>query len=388
MNNVDEQYIALLKDILANGKKKTTRAGEVLSVFGRQLKFNLQEGVALLTTKKVFTKGVLIELLWFLQRPYNSHGSMNIRYLIENKVHIWDADAYRWMKEWIKKEIINRPTRSFKVQIVRGGDDELGEHVMKDPWKENGVNRDNDLEWLMNIDEGQFLELVMFKIELNVLCKDGKHTIYRFGDLGPVYGKQWRSFGVSGTDQIQEIIKTLKTNPNDRRMVCMAYNPDVLKDVALPPCHVMMQFYTRPLTEDERVKIFKESYEWENDNWEEQMNKRNIPKYGLSCMWTQRSVDVGAGLPFNCLSYTVLTYMIAKLVNMVPDKLVGSLGDTHIYMNHYDALKEQTTRNGSEKIPQLVIHGNQERIEDFKIEDFEFVDYEPDPPIKLQLNVG
>ena len=408
MNKVDKTYLELLQDILENGVEKDTRAGRVKSVFGRQLRFDLKEGFPLLTTKKVFVKGVIHELLWFLQRPYNSHGSMNIEYLVRNGVHIWDDDAYRWFKSEISSK--QRQIRDILVCIT--DDETYGLSVTyRKPsyeyWIE-GESKKNDPNWLQNITKEEFLDLVLQKVEL----KFGWAYSYRFGDLGPIYGTQWRHFGETSFDQIGNIIKTLKTNPNDRRMLCVAFNPDKLDDMALPPCHVMFQFYTRELSYKERMKIFNERYmkgeipqkwhDWfkeHSKNTEEGMDVEmpsdgsdfdlaEIPKYGLSCMYTMRSNDIGLGWSFNVASYSLLTYMIAKLVNMAPDELVASLGDCHIYMNHIDALKEQMKRDGSDIIPKLLIHGNQKSIEDFKYEDFEIVDYHPDLPIKMPLSVG
>ena len=404
MTKADETYLDLIKCIMKDGTKRETRAGEVYSVFGKQIRFDLKEGFPLLTTKKVFTKGVLHELLWFLQRPYNSHGSMNIEYLVKNGVHIWDDDAYRWFKT----EISNRQ-KDIRDILVCTTDDEKSPD--RKPHYEYWIERDSRMEdpdWLENITKDEFLDLVLDKVEL----KFGWAYSYRFGDLGPVYGKQWRSFGETGVDQINNIINTLKTNPNDRRMLCIAFNPDQLENMALPPCHVMMQFYARPLTRDERMKIFnnryltnkipKEYFEWFKEyskNTPEGMDVSmpddgsdydiaGIPKYGLSCMWTQRSCDLPSGIPFNIASYACLTHMIAKLVNMIPDELVGSLGDCHIYTAHKEAIEEQLKREGSDIVPELWIEGGQKTIEDFKYEDFHVFNYEPDPAIKFPLNVG
>lgn len=398
MNKVDKQYLNLLQDILDNGVEKDTRAGRVKSVFGRQLRFNLKEGLPLLTTKKVFTKGVIHELLWFLQRPYNSHGSMNIEYLVRNGVHIWDDDAYRWFKDTISKEF--KP----KQYMVCVNDDETSvQHKGEfEYWIENELRKD-DAEWLQNITKEEFIDLTLQRVEI----WGSFMSRYRFGDLGPVYGKQWRCFGGNGyTDQIQNIIDTLRTNPNDRRMLCVAYNPDQIGDMALPPCHVMFQFYTRELTPYERIWEFRkrcdtsdciEEYEKIINPWtsrkdkEKMINKLDeigIPKYGLSCMYTMRSNDEFLGQPYNTPSYAILTCMIAKLVNMIPDELIASLGDCHIYEAHFDAVKEQLSRNGSDIVPKLIIHGNQKSIEDFKYEDFEIIGYSPDPPIKAPLLVG
>lgn len=363
MNTVDKVYIDLLNDIMERGKEKNTRAGEVLSVFGRQLRFDLKEGFPLLTTKKVFMKGITHELLWFLQRPFNSHGSMNIYYLNMNNVHIWDDDAYRWFKEWIDKHIVEPVNMDYEF-VVCINDDEIEKKPVFEHWM-FAESKKNDLEWLINMSKEEFLDLVFQKVELRVYT-GMLYDIYRFGDLGPIYGKQWRSFGAAlntyhGIDQIKNIIDTLRVNPNDRRMLCIAFNPAAIDQMALPPCHVMMQFYTREIEPG---------------------------KYGLSCMWTQRSVDVCCGLPFNIASYALLTHMIAEIVGMIPDELVGSLGDCHIYKNHIDGVNEQLTREGCEILPKLTIKRNVRTIEDFRYDDFEVKGYNPDPPIKYQLNVG
>ena len=415
MTKTDEIYLNLLKDIMSNGVEKETRAGRVKSLFGKQLRFDLKDGFPLLTTKKVFTKGIIHELLWFLQRPYNSHGSMNIEYLVRNGVHIWDDDAYRWFKNVIVKKYLRGTYQNFNADLhlpkdyrVCVTDDEVGEKPQYEYWIER-EEKLKDLEWLSRITKDEFIDLTLQRVEI-IGCFGSR---YRFGDLGPIYGKQWRCFGDSGLDQINEIIETLKTNPNDRRMLCVAFNPDALDEMALPPCHVMFQFYTRELSIEERMRIFNdrytkkqiplEWYEWFNEYSKEFINNdgdipmpndgsgydiANIPKYGLSCMYTMRSNDEFLGQPYNTPSYAILTHMIAKLANMVPDELIASLGDCHIYEAHFDAVKEQLSRNGSDIIPKLLIHGNQERIEDFKFDDFEIVDYHPDPPIKAPLLVG
>jgi thymidylate synthase len=402
MNNADKQYLSLLEEIVRLGVEKDTRAGRVKSIFGKQLRFDLKEGFPLLTTKKVFTKGVIHELLWFLQRPYNSHRSMNIEYLVRNGVHIWDDDAYRWFKDKIAKEF---EPKEYLVCVVDDGKFQ-SRHPKYEYWIENDL-RLKDKTWLQDITKEEFIDLTLQKVEM----WGSMGSIYRFGDLGPVYGAQWRSYGVCSVDQVQKIVDTLKTNPNDRRMLCIAYNPSDLEYMALPPCHVMFQFYTRELSREERMGIFNDRYmknqipkKWHD--WFKEYSKRtaenmdvtmpddgsdfdiaDIPKYGLSCMWTQRSVDVPLGLPFNIASYALLTHMIAEVVNMVPDELIASLGDTHIYMNQIDGVMEQLKRNGSD-LPKLKINRKVEILEDFKYEDFEIDGYNPDPPIKYPLSVG
>jgi thymidylate synthase len=396
MTQADKTYLYLLRDIMENGVEKDTRAGRVKSVFGRQLRFNLKEGLPLLTTKKVFIKGVIHELLWFLQRPYNSHGSMNIEYLIRNGVHIWDDDAYRWFKN----EIVNEYKGKIKKILVCTNDDNFGKKPMYEYWI-NGETVKNDDAWLENITKEEFLDLTLQRVEI----RGSFELTYRFGDLGQIYGKQWRAFGYSMVDQINEIISTLKNNPNDRRMLCVAFNPDVLAlgNAALPPCHTMFQFYTRELTKYERWGCYKErtndidTYEIITNPFthtntklelEAKLEENKIPLYGLSCMYVCRSQDCFLGSPFNIASYSILTHVIAKLVNMVPDKVIASLGDCHIYEAHFDAVKEQLTRKGSDALPKLVIHGKQKTIEDFNYEDFEIIGYNPDPPIKAPLLVG
>lgn len=396
MTETDKQYLNLLKDIINNGVEKDTRAGRVKSVFGRQLKFDLKKGLPLLTTKKVFTKGIIHELLWFLQKPYNSHNSMNIEYLIRNGVHIWDDDAYRWFKN----KIVNEYKGKIEKILICTNDDNFGKKPMYEYWI-NGETVKNDDAWLENITKEEFLDLTLQRVEI----RGPFELTYRFGDLGQIYGKQWRAFGYSMVDQINEIINTLKSNPNDRRMLCVAFNPDVLAlgNAALPPCHTMFQFYTRELTKYERWELYKEktndikTYELITNPWtpiksklelEVKLEETSIPKYGLSCMWTQRSVDAPLGLCWNIVSYSLLTHMIAKLVNMVPDELIGSLGDCHIYLNQMDGVQEHLKRNGYNELPKLVIEGIQNCVEDFKYEDFNFIGYKCDPPIKMPLSVG
>ena len=396
MTETDKQYLNLLKDILNNGVEKDTRAGRVKSVFGRQLRFDLKKGLPLLTTKKVFTKGVIHELLWFLQKPYNSHNSMNIEYLIRNGVHIWDDDAYRWFKN----EVASKYKNKIEKILVCTNDDNFGKKPVYEYWI-NGETVKNDDAWLENITKEEFLDLTLQRVEI----QGPFELTYRFGDLGQIYGKQWRAFGYSMVDQINEIINTLKNNPNDRRMLCVAFNPDVLAlgNAALPPCHTMFQFYTRELTKYERWELYKEktndikTYELITNPWtpiksklelEAKLEENGIPKYGLSCMWSQRSVDAPLGLCWNIVSYSLMIHMIAKLVNMVPDELVGSLGDCHIYLNQIEGVKEHLNREGYDEFPKLIIEGDQKCIEDFKYDDFKIFGYKCDPIIKIPLSVG
>jgi thymidylate synthase len=320
---------------------------------------------------------------------------MNIEYLVRNGVHIWDDDAYRWFKQWVNEHIVKPVNMNYEF-VVCTNDDEIEKKPVLEYWIYNET-RKNDLEWLINISKEEFLDLVYQKVEIRVYT-GMLYDTYRFGDLGPIYGKQWRSFGAAlntyhGIDQIKNIIDTLRVNPNDRRMWCIAFNPAVINQMALPPCHVMMQFYTRPLERHERQNWLREATSGDSDeDWfdasDEKMNSLGVPKYGLSCMWTQRSVDVCCGLPFNIASYALLTHMIAYIVGMIPDELIGSLGDCHIYKNHIDGVNDQLTREGSDTLPTLEIAREIKSIDDFRYDDFKINGYNPDPPIKYQLNVG
>ena len=398
MNKVDREYCNLLKEILDYGRYKQSRAGETISLFGRSMRFNLQDGLPLLTTKKVFYKGIIHELLWFLNRPFNMHRSMNIKYLIDNNVHIWTDDAYRWFKEIVEKEIVQKKRAFFF--LVPTVDDELAmqtnETVSFSLWEKNDDFKDN-VEWLKQLDKEAFIDLVQKQVEIRMIVEkqeDGrlKTKPYRFGDLGPVYGKQWRAYGISEFDQIQNIVNTLKTNPNDRRMLCIAFNPDVLGNVALPPCHMMFQFYTDELQPIERLAWLCEHSNGEYDEWKstthEKMDELNVPRYTLSCSFTMRSNDFCCGNPYNIAQYAMLTYMLCEVCNMIPGELVYNGGDVHVYTNHIEGAKEQLSRNGSEIIPKLKFNRKVTDINDFKYEDFIIEDYHPDASIKYELNVG
>ncbi|BDG39759.1 thymidylate synthase [Saccharococcus caldoxylosilyticus] len=262
------QYLQLLEDILENGVEKDDRTGVgTLSVFGRQLRFHLQEGFPLLTTKKLHIRSIIYELLWFLK------GDTNVRYLQENGVTIWD--------EWADEN----------------------------------------------------------------------------GDLGPIYGAQWRSWkGADGktVDQISWVIEEIKRNPNSRRLLVSAWNVAELDEMKLPPCHYAFQFY--------------------------------VADGKLSCMWQQRSVDTFLGLPFNIASYALLTHMIAQQCDLDVGELIFSGGDVHLYKNHMEQAKLQLTRE-PRPLPKLVIKRKPASIFEYEFDDFEIVDYDPHPHIKAPVAV-
>ena len=344
-NHVDEQYLNLVNEILEKGVEKDTRAGKTLSLFGKQLKFNLKEGLPMLTTKKMFAKGVIHELLWFLK------GDTNIKYLIDNGVHIWDDDAYRYFLQTICKK----------------------------PGAGNAMDKEEFLKHVLIGDEWHFFA----------------DKSYRFGDLGPVYGHQWRNW--NGVDQVKELIDKLRNNPDDRRLMISAWNVSSIPDMALPPCHYSCQFYTKEMTFKEREQYVIDHYAdgtvvyYPNDI--ERSNKifdnAGVPKRKLSCRFQMRSNDIGCGPAFNWLSYALMTHIIAQCVNMDVDELIYTVGDAHIYKNHIEPLKEQLARNPHlYALPTLWLNPEKKNIDDFTYDDIKIIGYKSYPAIKLQLNVG
>ncbi|CAB4174425.1 Thymidylate synthase [uncultured Caudovirales phage] len=321
MNNLDKQYQALLQDILDNGVTKRDRTGTgTISVFGRQIRHKMSDGFPLLTTKKMSFKTITTELLWFLR------GDTNIKFLVDNGCHIWTGDCYK----------------KYETEF----------------WKENPPMAGPYTDKLLTIEE--------FTNQI----KTDADFAEKWGDLGPVYGKQWRDWGTSvqtviglyKIDQITNLINDLKTNPDSRRLMVSAWNVGELDQMTLPPCHYGFQVYTRELSAKERWDWYGKNggpmgetklvalmvYENEEDNshihsWLKTWAP-NVPTRAISLMWNQRSVDTFLGLPFNIASYGLLLEIIAKEVNMVPDELIGNLGDTHLYLNHIEQAKEQIGR--------------------------------------------
>ena len=313
MNNIERDYLKLMYDVFKNGELKQGRNGKTRSVFGRQIRHNMSEGFPLLTTKKMYWKGIVTELLWFLR------GDTNIKFLVDNGCHIWDGDAY---KNWFE----NGRTEFEKfADPMFMSEDSLGKE------KFHKISK----EW--------FIEKI----------KTDDEFAKKWGELGPVYGKQWRQWsagsledkhGFGKIDQITNLIKDLKTNPDSRRLMVSAWNPADLEASVLPPCHYGFQVYTRELSEDERYDLCAAQKSKMTAISEEDYIKYNIPTRAISLMWNQRSVDTFLGLPFNIASYGLLLEIIAKEVNMVPDELIGNLGDVHLYNNHIEQAELQLTR--------------------------------------------
>ena len=338
-NHVDEQYLNLVNRIIKEGVGKDTRAGKTRSIFGVQMRFNLKEGLPMLTTKKMFAKGVIHELLWFLK------GDTNIKYLVDNGVHIWDDDAYRYYLTLVDKH--NRITQKEPVKdwFIRPPLSKFSKEEFMEKVKEGAEM------WIV-VDEGAYI----MSYQPNAF-----EYVYKFGDLGPVYGHQWRNW--RGIDQVKEVIEKLKTNPDDRRIMISAWNVGEIKDMALPPCHYTCQFYTKKLPNGKRE---------------------------LSCMWQQRSVDTLLGLPFNILSYAVLTHIIAQCADMEVGELIFNGGDVHVYENQIEEYERSQKNNNPHMyaLPTIVLNPEKKEIDDFKYEDIKIEGYKSYPTVKYPLSVG
>jgi thymidylate synthase len=379
MNTLDKKYQQLLSDIIEFGVEKKDRTGTgTISEFGYQFRHNMSDGFPLLTTKKMAWKTMVTELLWFLR------GDTNIKYLVDNGCHIWDGDSYK--RYW---DAHPDAEKSFHYES----------HNME-------VRR-------------------MTKDEFINMIKTDDEFAKKWGELGPIYGKQWRSWskfhptmhengytlpaGQTNIDQIKNLINDLKTNPDSRRLMVNAWNVGELDQMVLPPCHYGFQVYTRELSLNDRVLEFAKrdldpSEFRRGGNYGtvipeertlEVLNNHNIPTRAISLMWNQRSVDTFLGLPFNIASYGLLLEIIAKEVNMVPDELIGNLGDVHLYSNHIEQAKEQIGREPYE-LPSLEIHRtlfefgkpdpNKLDLDYYSIHSFELSGYQSHPSIKAPLS--
>ena len=297
-----KQYLDLLRKIKTEGVVKSDRTGTgTRSIFGYQMRFDLAEGFPLLTTKKVFLRGIIHELLWFLA------GDTNMRYLAENGVHIWDNDAYRYYTE-----------RCAAAGIVPLAHEE-------------------------------FLAAVLRRDASPV---EG----YEYGDLNHIYGYQWRSWPRPDggcIDQIRSVVDTIKRNPDSRRMIVSAWNVAEVDDMALPPCHVLFQFY--------------------------------VAQGRLSCQLYQRSADTFLGVPFNIASYALLTMMVARECGLEAGEFIYTLGDTHIYLNHLDQVEEQLSRT-PRPLPRMRLNPDVKSLFDYRYEDFTLEGYDPWPAIKAPMS--
>jgi thymidylate synthase len=381
MNKLDVDYQSLLTDILENGIEKKDRTGTgTLSVFGRQIRHKMTDGFPLLTTKKMAFKSIVTELLWFLK------GDTSIKYLVDNGCHIWDGDAYaNYLK---KRTTANKDNIRIPHTLENGMTGQISRPLTKDEF----INK----------------------------IKTDDEFAKRFGNLGPIYGKQWRKWdtkpttnsetgeifiGNSWVDQIQNLINELKTNPDSRRLKVNSWNVGELDQMVLPPCHYSFQVYTRELSNKELIELAFKSIEstdgisaaflWElscqgkkeSEIIESVSNSlRNIPKRSISLMFNMRSTDVGLGLGFNLASYGLLLMMISKQVNMIPDELIYNGGDVHLYKNHIEPIKEQLDREPyplpNVKISDRVVND----IADYTLDDIVLENYQSHPTIKMPLS--
>lgn len=313
-----DQYLQLCQTILANGAVKDDRTGTgTKSIFGYQMRFDLTKGFPLLTTKRTAMRLIVSELLWFLK------GDTNVRTLIAENNHIWDEWAF---EKWVKSEDYNGPDMT-----------------------DFGLRAAQDEAFQQIVDE----QMTIFRER--ILSDDEFAKSY--GDLGPVYGRQWRSWpSADGTsiDQLKNVIHSLKNNPDSRRHIVTAWNPSEVDQMALPPCHTFFQFYVAD-------------------------NK-------LSCQLYQRSADVFLGVPFNIASYALLTHLIARECNLEVGEFVHTLGDAHIYSNHINQVNEQLTREPRD-LPILTISSEKESIFELETSDISIEGYNPHPRIKAPIAV-
>ena len=379
MNNLDKQYQTLLQTILDYGIEKKDRTGTgTKSIFGYTIRHNMSEGFPLLTTKKMAWKTMVTELLWFLR------GDTNIKFLVDNNCHIWDGDAYKNYTNYPLATIHDHHTNILYQNIDKGwcmlnGRSMTSPHPTRHLSKESFINK----------------------------IKTDDEFAKKWGELGPIYGKQWRDWGskkrygdyeppmYGGIDQIQNLINDLKNNPDSRRLMVNAWNVGELDQMTLPPCHYGFQVYTRELSLDERLKLWDNKFGFANEEQKNQfdpnvhLDTHGVPTRAISLLWNQRSVDTFLGLPFNIASYGLLLEVIAKSVNMVPDELIGNLGDTHLYLNHLEQAKEQIGREPFE-LPTLnqlpTYEGSRPSIESYVIGDFTLNDYQSHPSIKAPLS--
>jgi len=391
MNTLDTKYQDLLQDIIDNGVEKKDRTGTgTISVFGRQIRHRMSQGFPLLTTKKMHWNSIVTELLWFLR------GDTNIKFLLDYDCHIWDGDAFKNYTKAVD-EIIDG---------YRSGD-----IIGTQPHIESMFS---DSDKLIPLTKEQFTNKI----------KTDEEFAKKWGELGSIYGKQWRKWNYQSKknhyvmagqpthhniniDQITNLINELKTNPDSRRLMVSAWNVGELDKMVLPPCHYGFQVYTRELSLGERneirdIQYFRNNLHKALKGSDTKIDWKNIPTRAISLMWNQRSVDTFLGLPFNIASYGLLLEIIAKEVNMVPDELIGNLGDVHLYKNHIEQAKEQISRTPFE-LPSVTITERNwyqhqlvkerlgektfdQKIMSYRPDCFELVGYQSHPKIKAPLS--
>jgi len=353
-----KQYLDLLQNILDNGVEKESGRANMPNTIGIShgvIRMDLGEGFPLLTTKKMYWKGIIHELLWFLR------GETNIKYLVDNNVNIWNGDAYRWYLRW---------------------------------WDMDGKDEPN-LKKLETIEE--FVEQIKNGHNYEYNSDNTRH--YKLGDLGKVYGYQWRN--QNGVDQVKEVLDGLKSNPYSRYHIIDGWNKADFKEMALPPCHLLYQFIVRPLSHKERIDWWFNNRKpnrdvvdsFDEDSIEKQieyLNESKVPKFYLDLNMYQRSCDTLLGVPFNISSMSTLLMIFAKVSNMIPGVATWIGGDTHLYMDHIPQVKDQLAREPY-SLPKLKINKELKSLEDIlalTIDDFELISYNHHDKIKAELFTG
>lgn len=360
-NKLDRKYLSLLKKILEHGVQKIDRTGTgTLSLFDCHLRLDLSEGFPLLTSKKMFIKAVIIELIWFLR------GDTNIKYLVDHDCHIWNGDAYKNYTKRVQKII-----DGYKAGDLMG----IQPHI-------EGIFSDPDQ--LIPLSLGEFVTKI----------KTDSQFAKSWGELGPIYGHSWRNWNgnphnpsKSGIDQIQNLITELKTNPDSRRLMVTAWNPSDLGDSVLPPCHFNFQCYTTKLDFNQRLLWWTNSLgkdpDYGLDFTHLDLDRLGVPTRKLDLKWSQRSCDFPLGVPFNIASYAFLLHLLAREVNMIPNELIFSGGDCHIYLNQIKGVKKQLEQE-TYKLPTLELSNTS--FEDLKYEDFKIIGYQSSDKISLPLS--
>jgi thymidylate synthase len=355
-----KQYLDLLQNIIDNGVEKESGRANMPNTIGISngiIKMNLQDGFPLLTTKKMYWKGIIHELLWILR------GDTNIKYLVDNNVHIWDGDAYRWYLKYCANFRDQNEVYTLEEFLEKIKEDDLLQITKGTYWK-----------------DPKFLEGIV--------------STYKLGDLGLIYGYQWRK--QNGVDQVKKVIDGLKENPYSRYHIINAWNAADFKDMALAPCHLLYQFIVRPMTFDQRHNEYARLNNGMRLNFDstdrvtKAFDEMNIPKFYLDLNMYQRSVDSALGCPFNLASMSLLLKLFARTCNMLEGVATWIGGDTHLYVNHIDLAKEQIKREPYD-LPQLFIKKELQTLNDIlclTIDDFELVGYKSHPAIKAELFTG
>lgn len=360
------QYLDVVRNVLEHGvEKESGRANmpNVIGVSGDEIRMDLQKGFPLLTTKKMFWKGIIHELLWIMR------GETNIKYLVDNDVNIWNGDAYRWYLKYCTNVLNHDEVYTLE-------------------------------EFLEKIKEGDLMQITKGTFWKDPKFLEGIVSTYKLGDLGKVYGHQWRN--QNGVDQLKELICTLQSNPYSRYHIIDAWNKADFPDMALPPCHLLYQFMVRPLTKKDKIEwlnsncLMYDDRPWRLDMFDENgpdpemCRQYDVPRFFLDLTMYQRSCDLFIGVPFNIASMSAFLIIMSKISGMLPGEARWVGGDVHLYKAHIPAVEEQLERTPYE-LPKLVIRKNLKTIDDIvalTINDFDVLSYRYHPKIVQEVFTG